>query len=141
MSSFDLVASRFERYRALPSHVPAAIRQALHADGGIDPAGRILEVGCGTGRSGAQFSAADEHYFGLDLAIEMLREFHRKKPEWRPNLVHGDGCLLPFGDGVFTAVLMMHVAAAGNWRALLTEAQRVLRRGGVLAIGKTQAPF
>jgi ubiquinone/menaquinone biosynthesis C-methylase UbiE len=140
MSSFDLVANRFELYRALPSHVPVAIRQALHAHGGIDPGGRLLEVGSGTGRIGGQFNAAGDNYFGLDLSIEMLREFHRKKFARRPNLVHGDGCLLPFGDGVFTAVLMMHVLAAGNWRGLLAEAERVLQRGGVLAIGKTQAP-
>lgn len=140
MSSFDLVANRFERYRALPSQVPAAIRQALHAHGGIDAGDRLLEVGCGTGRIGAHFNAAGDNYFGLDLSIEMLREFHRKKSARGQNLVQADGCLLPFGDRIFAAVLMMHVLAAANWPALLTEAQRVLRRGGVLAIGKTQAP-
>lgn len=140
MSSFDLVANRFERYRALPSEVPVAIRQALRAHARIDTADRLLEVGCGTGRIGAQFNAAGDNYFGLDLSIEMLREFQRKKFARGPNLVHADGCLLPFGDRVFTAVLMMHVLAAGNWRGLLAEAQRVLKKGGVLAIGKTQAP-
>ena len=45
MSSFDLVANRFERYRALPNHVPAAIREALHAHGEIDEGGALLEVG------------------------------------------------------------------------------------------------
>jgi len=140
MSSFDLVADRFERYRALPGQVPVAIRQALHAHGGIDVGDRLLEVGCGTGRIGAHFNAAGDNYFGLDLSMEMLREFQRKKFARRPNLVHADGCLLPFGDRIFSGVLMIHVLAAGNWRALLAEAQRVLRRGGVLAIGKTQAP-
>jgi ubiquinone/menaquinone biosynthesis C-methylase UbiE len=140
MSSFDLVANRFERYRALPSQVPVAVRQALYAHGGIEAGDRLLEVGCGTGRIGAHFNAAGDNYFGVDLSMEMLREFQRKKPALRPNLVHADGCLLPFGDRIFTGVLMMHLLAAGNWRALLTEAQRVLRRGGVLAIGKTQAP-
>ena len=138
--SFDLVANRFERYRALPSQVPVAIRQALHAHGRIDTADRLLEVGCGTGRIGAQFNAAGDNYFGLDLSIEMLREFQRKKFARGPNLLHADGCLLPFGDRIFTAILMMHVLAAGNWRGLLAEAQRVLQSGGVLAIGKTQAP-
>jgi len=140
MSSFDLVANRFERYRALPSQVPVAVRQALHAHGGIDAWDRLLEVGCGTGRIGAHFNAAGDNYFGLDLSMEMLREFHRKKLARGPNLVHADGCLLPFGDRIFTGVLMLHVLAADNWRTLLAEAQRVLRRGGVLATGKTQAP-
>jgi ubiquinone/menaquinone biosynthesis C-methylase UbiE len=140
MSSFDLVAGRFERYRALPSQVPVAIRQALYAQGGINAGDRLLEVGCGTGRIGAQFSAAGDNYFGLDLSMEMLREFQRKKFARRPNLVHADGCLLPFGDRIFAAVLMTHVLAAANWRALLAQAQRILRRGGVLAIGQIQAP-
>ncbi len=140
MSSFDLVANRFERYRALPSEVPVAIRQALRAHGGIDTADRLLEVGCGTGRIGAQFNAAGDNYFGLDLSIEMLREFQRKNFARGGNLLRADGCLLPFGDRIFTAVLMMHVLAAGNWRGLLAEAQRVLQSGGVLAIGKTEPP-
>jgi len=140
MSSFDSLANRFELYRMLPSEVLVAIRDGLLAHGKIDPTGGILEVGCGTGRIGAGFHTANANYFGIDLSIEMLREFSRKRLARRPNLVHGDGCMLPFGDGVFTAVLMMHVLGAGNWRALLPEAQRVLQRGGLLAIGKTETP-
>jgi SAM-dependent methyltransferase len=140
VNSFDLVADRFELYRMLPSHVPVAIRQALRVHGGIDARSRLLEVGCGTGRIGAQFNAAGDNYFGLDLSMEMLRKFHGKKFAWRPNLVQADGCQLPFGDQIFTAVLMMHLLAARNWSALLAEAQRVLQTAGVLVIGKTQGP-
>lgn len=138
MNAFDPVAERFERYRALPSHIPIAIRQALHVHGGIDAGARLLEVGCGTGRIGAQFGAERDNYFGLDLSMAMLREFHQKKFARTPALVHADGCFLPFGDRVFDAVLMMHVLTARNWRGLLAEARRVLQSGGVLAIGKTQ---
>jgi SAM-dependent methyltransferase len=140
MSSFDLVANRFERHRALPSEVPVAIRQAMKTHGGIDQSAPLLEVGCGTGRIGAQFDSAGDNYFGLDLSIEMLREFDRKKLARKPNLIQADGCLLPLRDRIFAGVLLMHVRAAGNWPAVLAEAQRVLRREGVLAMGKTQAP-
>ncbi|MGO9450892.1 MAG: class I SAM-dependent DNA methyltransferase [Candidatus Binataceae bacterium] len=140
MSSFDLVANRFEHHRALPSQVPLAIRQALETHGGIDQSAPLLEVGCGTGRIGAQLNSACDNYFGLDLSIEMLREFDRKKLARKPNLVQADGCLLPFRARIFAGVLLMHVRAAGNWPAVLAEAQRVLRREGVLAMGKTQAP-
>ena len=51
MSSFDLVANRFERYRALPSHVPVAIRQALHAHGGIDARWSIAGSGVRYGKN------------------------------------------------------------------------------------------
>jgi ubiquinone/menaquinone biosynthesis C-methylase UbiE len=140
MIAFDDVADRFERYRKLPSHVPVAIRQALHEHGGIDPTARLLEVGCGTGRIGVQFAAERDNYFGLDLSMPMLREFRRKKFARTPALVHGDGRLLPFGDRVFDAILMVHLLTARNWRALLAEALRVLQSGGVLGIGKTQGP-
>jgi ubiquinone/menaquinone biosynthesis C-methylase UbiE len=140
VSAFDIVADRFERYRKLPSQVPAAIRQALHVDGGIDATARLLEVGCGTGRIGAQFAAECDNYFGLDLSMPMLSEFQRKKFARTPALVHGDGSLLPFGDRALDAILMVHVLTARNWRSLLAQAHRVLQSGGVLAIGKTQGP-
>ena len=140
MNSFDLVASRFERHRALPSHVPAAIRRVLHEHGGIDAKAPLLEVGCGTGRIGAEFSAAGDNYLGLDLSMGMLREFQRKETAGQPNLVYADGCQLPFHDRVFRAVLMVQLLSAHNWRSLLAEAHRILQSGGVLAIGKTEGP-
>jgi ubiquinone/menaquinone biosynthesis C-methylase UbiE len=140
MSAFDLVADRFECHRALPGHVPVAIRRALHEHGAIGTAARLLEVGCGTGRIGAQFAAERDNYFGVDLSMAMLREFHRKNVARTPALVQADGCFLPFDDQVFDAVLMVHLLTVRNWRALLAEAHRVLQRGGVLGIGKTQGP-
>ena len=140
MSSFDRLADRFELYRSLPSPVLAAIRDTLQTEGKLDPGSALLEVGCGTGRIGQQFSIAGDNYFGIDLSMEMLREFKRKELARRPGLVRGDGNSLPFGDRVFTAVLMMHVLGAGNWRALLAESQRVLQESGLLAIGKTETP-
>jgi ubiquinone/menaquinone biosynthesis C-methylase UbiE len=140
MSSFDMLADRFELYRPLPRPALVAIRNALLGEGRIDPGARLLEVGCGTGRIGAEFNHASDNYFGIDLSMEMLREFSRKELARRPNLVHGDGNLLPFRNQVFTAVLLMHVLGAGNWRALLVESQRVLQKHGLLAIGKTETP-
>ena len=140
MSSFDLLADRFELYRPLPGPVLVAIRNAVLEEGRVGRGGRLLEVGCGTGRIGTQFTHASDNYFGIDLSIEMLREFNRKELAQRPNLVRGDGSLLPFRNQVFAAVLMMHVIGTGNWQALLVESQRVLQKHGLLAIGKTETP-
>jgi ubiquinone/menaquinone biosynthesis C-methylase UbiE len=112
----------------------------LHVHGGIDASARLLEVGCGTGRIGAQFCAESDNYFGVDLSMAMLREFHRKKFAPTPALVHADAGRLPFGNRVFDAVFMMHMTGARNWRVLLAEAQRVLQSGGVLAFGGTRGP-
>lgn len=140
MNAFDQIAGRFEQYRALPSHVPIAIRQALLEHAGIGPGSRMLEVGCGTGRIGSPFSVAGDNYVGIDLSLGMLREFQQKDLARRPNLVRADGCLLPFGDRIFEALLMVHLTAARNWQALLVEGLRVLETDGVLAIGRIECP-
>jgi ubiquinone/menaquinone biosynthesis C-methylase UbiE len=140
MNSFDLVASRFERSRALPATVAAAIRQALYEHGGLNAKSPLLEVGCGTGRIGAEFCAAGDNYLGLDSSIRMLREFERKDFPQAPILVRADGGCLPFCAGVFETVLMVQLLTAQNWPPLLAEANRVLQSQGVLAIGKTKGP-
>jgi len=140
MSAFDAIASEFERNRTLPAHVPLAIRQALKEHGCEDPALPTLEIGCGSGRIGSHFSDAGDRYVGLDLSLGMLREFDRKVSRRKPNLVCGDGSLLPFGDGAFASVLMLHLTAAERARAMLMEAVRVLAKAGVLAVGGTVAP-
>jgi ubiquinone/menaquinone biosynthesis C-methylase UbiE len=140
VSDFDPVAASFERDRALPTPVSAAIRRAVLEHGSVDPRSPLLEVGCGTGRIGAEFCIAGDDYLGVDFSTEMLREFQRRKFARPPRLVRADGGALPFGDGTFEAVMMMHVLTAGNWPALLTEACRVLRERGVLVIGKAEDP-
>jgi SAM-dependent methyltransferase len=39
----------------------------------ISNPGSILELGCGTGKFGAKFSAANYRIFGIDRSLEMLR--------------------------------------------------------------------
>ena len=116
------------------------IRHALHEHAGIDGAAPILEIGCGTGRIGSQFTAGGDNYLGVDLSLGMLREFQQKNLMPEPTLVCADGCLLPFGDSIFRAVLMVHLTAVRNWRDLLLEALRVLEPDGVLAIGLIEGP-
>jgi ubiquinone/menaquinone biosynthesis C-methylase UbiE len=138
MNAFDRIAGRFEQHRPLPSHVPSAIRKALRQHSGIDSAAPILEVGCGTGRIGSAFSVAGDNYLGVDLSLGMLRAFEEKDLGRRPLLVLADGGVLPFGDRTFEAALMVHLTAARDWLALLQEALRVLKRDGVLAIGRIE---
>ncbi len=140
MRAFDAVAATFERERALPADVPAAIRRIVVEHGGADADRPILEVGCGTGRIGAAFSSAGDPFCGVDISGAMLREFQARAAARPPHLVQADARALPFGDGRFGAVLMMHVLTAGNWRALLEEARRVLDPRGALVIGKAEGP-
>jgi ubiquinone/menaquinone biosynthesis C-methylase UbiE len=143
MSVYDALAPSFDRQRAFPHDVPAAIRDAvLDASSASRP--RLLDLGCGSGRIGAAFVAAGDHYVGVDLSAGMLHAFMERRDlplGARPLLVQADGERLPFGDLYFDAVLLMQVlSAARGWRQLVSEASRVLRDAGSLVVGRTVAP-
>jgi ubiquinone/menaquinone biosynthesis C-methylase UbiE len=143
MSVYDALAPSFDRQRAFPHGVPAAIRDAvLDALSASRP--RLLDLGCGSGRIGAAFVAAGDLYVGADLSVGMLHAFTQRRDlpaDRTPLLVQADGESLPFSDLYFDAVLLMQVlSAARGWRQLVTEASRVLRDAGSLLVGRTIAP-
>ncbi|HEY6391923.1 MAG TPA: class I SAM-dependent methyltransferase [Bryobacteraceae bacterium] len=99
-------------------------------------AGRVLDLGAGTGRIGRAFVEAGDLYTGVDLSFEMLRKFGTASA-----LVQADGEYLPFPGPVFDVVLIMHMLSGlDRWRPVLAEARRVLRKGGVIAVGHTVRP-
>jgi len=136
-SAFDLTAPTFERHRALPDGVAAAIRAAIL--GAIEtPSPRLLDLGAGTGRIGRTFVAAGDDYVGLDLSLAMLREFPHTAGV---RLIQADGAALPFADASFDAVMLIQVfGAMRRWRDVLAEARRVLRPKGALVVGRTIVP-
>jgi SAM-dependent methyltransferase len=60
---------------------------------------RVLDIGCGTGRSMVRCSARGALVFGADASPEMLAEA-RKKPELDAKLVLAEASHLPFTDGI-----------------------------------------
>lgn len=144
MADFDVIAEDFDRYRALPAGVPSAIRDALW-DALNRPSGaRVLDLGAGTGRVGEAFVAAGDDYVAVDPSVGMLAQFARKaaiRGGPTPALVQADGRALPFSEGAFDAVLLVQVLSGSTgWRRLLSEARRVLRAGGGLALGRAAGP-
>src|SRR6478609_8300350 len=143
-SVYDATASSFELHRALPNSVVEAIRSAIWSVARLPDQARVLDVGAGTGRIGRAFLAAGDFYVGVDSSHAMLQEFSAK-PEFRESktclLAQADGRQLPFQNASFDLVLLMQVlSAAGNWRPLLDECRRVLRPGGIVAVGHTKSP-
>jgi len=138
---FDRTAPSFDQDRPLPVGVAEAIRSAIQTQ--LHYGGEwILDLGAGTGRIGKAFVPGDR-YVGVDLSIEMLRQFARKRElnGIAPFLVQADGEFLPFPNAVFRVVLLMQVVTgARSWRALLAEALRVLCPGGVAAVGRVRVP-
>ena len=142
-SVYDATASSFERYRSLPSTVVESIRSAIRNTAHLPDEARVLDLGAGTGRIGRAFLAAGDVYVGVDSSLGMLQEFS-DKPEFRESrtslLVQAEGSQLPFDNAAFDLVLLMQVLNSANWRPMLDECRRVLRPGGIIAVGHTESP-
>jgi ubiquinone/menaquinone biosynthesis C-methylase UbiE len=138
-STFDAAAARFESYRSLPNGVPEAIRAAIWNALGLASPVWVLEIGAGTGRIGKAFMVEGDFYTGVDTSLAMLREFPvNSKSSF---LVQADGRQLPFGDGTFDLVLLMHLlSGVEDWQGILNETRRVLVPGGSVAVGQTVSP-
>jgi SAM-dependent methyltransferase len=103
------------------------------------PQPRILDLGAGSGRIGREFVRAGDDYTGADLSFGMLHAFAASAPA--PRLAQADAANLPFAAATFDAVLLVQVLSrASDWRALLSDAIRVLRPDGTLIIGRVAAP-
>lgn len=98
---------------------------------------RILDYGCGYGRTLADLSQAGyENLVGVDFSVAMLVRARAETP--RPRLVRNDGHGLPFKDDCFDSVLLFAVLtcipADNEQRLLVSEAERVLRPDGLLYV-------
>jgi SAM-dependent methyltransferase len=97
----------------------------------LPPGGRVLDVGCGTGRLGAVLGSGHEA-FGVDLSPAMLRETRRSG---RYVLALGDAFALPFADGSFDATVALRLLFHFPDPApILRELARVTRPGGLAVI-------
>ena len=94
--------------------------------------GRVLDVGCGTGRNLALLDTPSPPV-GIDPCLPSLRAAHRRAPQaW---LVQARAEALPFGDGVFDTVLSGLVfCSVSDPPAGLREVRRVLRTGGTFRL-------
>jgi ubiquinone/menaquinone biosynthesis C-methylase UbiE len=130
--SFNQIAAEYDRQRAHPPEVSAAIGTAIAEVAGAKA--RVLELGVGTGRIAFPVAAAGPRVVGIDLAIEMLR---RAQAGGLDRLVRGDITSLPFRSTTFDAVLAVHVLhLVADWRGVLAEAIRVLRSTGMIIQGR-----
>ncbi len=95
-------------------------------------AGRVLDMGCGTGRSLVGL-AGQVHAFGLDFSAGMLRQAHRLRRDFR--LVRASAPTPPLAAASFelvTSVMSFHHFP--HKEQVIREAFRLLRPGGALAI-------
>ena len=104
--------------------------------------GRLVDLGCGTGRHALEFASRGFDVLGIDLSAEMLVQFQTKArlagvqaAILRANLCDLNG--LP--DATFDGAILMYatlgmIPAAADRELVLREARRLLSSGGKLAL-------
>jgi ubiquinone/menaquinone biosynthesis C-methylase UbiE len=111
--------------------------------------GRVLELGCGTGRITLPLAKAGVSLVGVDRSAPMLARAARRAGAWRKTvpkaqrrrlqLVRSDIRTLPFADGTFTTVLapygiVQSLVSDRDLTSTLKSVARVLRPGGLFGI-------
>jgi SAM-dependent methyltransferase len=103
-------------------------------------AGRLLEIGVGTGRVSLPLHRRGRRIFGIDLSGPMLERYRAKAAAERlppPAVAQGDATRLPLGDGLFDAVIEFHVLhLIPEWRRAVAEVRRALVPGGALIVAR-----
>jgi phosphatidylethanolamine/phosphatidyl-N-methylethanolamine N-methyltransferase len=113
----------------------AAWRQRLFGQLG---AGRVLEIGVGTGKN-LPYHPPQSAIVGIDFAAGMLRQAARRNQQASPLLL-ADAQQMPFAAHAFDAVIGTFVfSSIPHPRRALAEVERVLRPGGMLYLIENQA--
>lgn len=143
-----LTPAAWHRRFAQQARWTAQLREHVFARLGLKDAGRILEVGCGTGAVLAELPAlTGAALFGIDLDAARLRLAVESVPG-AGGLAAADGLRLPFPAGSFDAVVChYYLLWVRDAARAMAEMTRVTRPGGwVLALaepdhaGRVDAP-
>jgi SAM-dependent methyltransferase len=104
---------------------------------GVELGADVLEVGPGPGLTTALLRARTEHLTALEVDDALATALAARLLSTNVTVRHGDGAAMPFADASFSAVvcftMLHHVPSAARQDALLREALRVLRPGGIFA--------
>jgi ubiquinone/menaquinone biosynthesis C-methylase UbiE len=95
--------------------------------------GRVLDVGCGTGRLAAELAGRGARVWGVDPSPEMLAVARAKAPQG-VGFKQGRAERLPFRDGWFDRAVYTLVVHLVDRAAALAEALRVLAPGGLVVV-------
>ena len=118
-----------------PGPPPEHLREFVRS---LDRAERALDLGCGDGRLTAELEPAA--LTAADVSSVALERARRRLPDARIAGLEPDAPL-PFGDGEFDLVLCAEtIEHVRDLQLLLSEARRVLRPGGTLAITTPATP-
>lgn len=132
---FDQIATEYDG--SLPPHVVEHyLRKRVAFVRDLLPAGRLLDVGCGTGVLASRLADAGYEVTGADPSRGMLE--HLEQRDDRVSAVEASATDLPFGEGEFDLTMcvavMHHIADPPAVRRALAEMVRVTRPGGLILV-------
>jgi ubiquinone/menaquinone biosynthesis C-methylase UbiE len=112
-------------------------RGVTSPEGGFPfPAGsKILEIGCGTGKTAEALIASGFVVTGVDFSAAAVEECRSRL---NGEFLVADAVSLPFADGTFAGAVMFHVLehlVRDDAEKAVAEAVRVLASGGHLIVG------
>ncbi|MFF9909829.1 class I SAM-dependent methyltransferase [Streptomyces sp. NPDC013457] len=130
MLDYDAEADRYDETRGGVPRARAAAEAVLRL---VPPGARtLLDLACGTGLVTERLTRPDLRVYGADAASGMARRAVRRVPG---GIVLADARRLPFPDAsvdAVSAVWLLHLVPFTA--AIVAEAARVLRPGGVLIV-------
>ncbi len=137
---FDRAVEYYDRTRALPAEVQAAVT-ALLADR-LQGRGRVLELGVGTGRMALPLHDRGFELVGVDLSEPMMRKLIENAGGTMPfPLLRADALAIPLPDAALGGTFVCHVLhLIPRWRDAVAELARVVRPGGLLLVDLGGAP-
>ncbi len=95
--------------------------------------GRLLDVGCGTGRSRRIYGPVATRYIGIDLSLGALAVATGGAPAGGAAWARADACRLPFASATFDVVAFSSVLHhVPDYRAALRAGAAVARPGGLV---------
>ncbi|SEC48326.1 class I SAM-dependent methyltransferase [Paenibacillus sp. GP183] len=130
--SYLKMLSQFGVGNAHPGGFSATLEQLQHFH--ISKECKILEVGCGTGRTSCFLSSKGYDITAMDIQAPMLVKAKKRAETQKLNInfVEGDVCSLPFESDRFDVILAESVTNFADADKALSEYYRVLKPGGTL---------
>lgn len=100
----------------------------------LPPGTKVLEVGCGTGRTSCYLASLGYDVTALDQNEAMIEQAKRRARQTGVPLriVQADAASMPFPDAAFDVVFVESVTAFTKGNSALRDYRRVLKRDGIL---------